>query len=170
MKIHSRPLQIADFEQIKKILYRDGLNDWNYLTAESVEAQFQLIREGTALAVLAETDEIIGFAILIFKQACPEKLCQYADLSTLAYINDVAVNALYRGQGIGSRLLNKSIEIARHAQCDQVFIERHEENLASAGMMRKAAFSVVDTFYDPQRRTVGSRNTALLARRTSTEG
>ncbi|MFQ3207413.1 MAG: hypothetical protein ACI9IT_001570, partial [Glaciecola sp.] len=26
MKVHSRPLNVADFEQMRKILFRDGLN------------------------------------------------------------------------------------------------------------------------------------------------
>jgi hypothetical protein len=28
--------------------------------------------------------------------------------------------------------------------------------------MRKASFKIVDTFYDPNKRTTGSRNTSLL--------
>jgi hypothetical protein len=52
------------------------------------------------------------------------------------------------------------------AQCEKVYIERHEENLASAGMMRKASFKLVGTFYDPQKRTAGSRNTSVLVKNT----
>lgn len=42
-----------------------------------------------------------------------------------------------------------------------VFIERHEENAGSAGMMRKAGFREVRTFNDPERRATGSRRTTL---------
>ena len=111
MKVHSRPINVADFEQMKNILFRDGLNEWNYITDESIEQQFQLIRDGKALAVLAEECEITGFAILIFKDACPSQLSQYSDLSTMAYINDVVVNMNYSGKGIGSRLLLKANRI-----------------------------------------------------------
>lgn len=166
MNVHSRQLNDADFEQMKKILLRDGPNEWNYITEESISQQFQLIQEGKALAVLAEEQEITGFAILIFKTACPTKLEKYSSLSTMAYINDVVVNANYNGKGIGSALLQKAIELAGDAQCEKVYIERHEENLASAGMMRKASFKLVDTFYDPQKRTAGSRNTSVLVKNT----
>jgi L-amino acid N-acyltransferase YncA len=164
MKVHSRPLKVADFEYMKNILFRDGLNEWNYITDESIEQQFQQIRDGKALAVLAEECEITGFAILIFKDACPSPLSQYSDLSTMAYINDVVVKMHYSGKGIGSRLLLKAIELAQKAQCEKVYIARHEENLASAGMMRKASFQMVDTFYDPNKRTTGSRNTSVLVK------
>ena len=166
MKVHSRQLNVADFEQMKNILFRDGLNEWNYITDESIEQQFQLIRDKRALAVLAEESEIIGFAILIFKEACPSQLSQYSNLSTMAYINDVVVNINYSGKGIGSRLLHKAIELAKKAQCEKVYIARHEENLASAGMMRKASFQIVDTYYDPNKRTTGSRNTSVLVKST----
>jgi ribosomal protein S18 acetylase RimI-like enzyme len=102
---------------------------------ESINLQFQLIRDGKALAVLAEDNEINGFAILIFKEACPSKLSQYSDLSTMAYINDLVVNINYSGKGIGSTLLKKAIELAHKGQCEKVYIERYEENLALAGMM-----------------------------------
>ena len=166
MKVHSRQLNVADFEQMKNILFRDGLNEWNYITDESIEQQFQLIRDKRALAVLAEESEIIGFAILIFKEACPSQLSQYSNLSTMAYINDVVVNMNYSGKGIGSRLLHKAIELAKKAQCEKVYIARHEENLASAGMMRKASFKIVDSYYDPNKRTTGSRKTSVLVKNT----
>jgi len=166
LKIHTRELDVADFEKIKLILHRDGANEWNYITDESVEAQFELIRAGKALAVLAEEDEIAGFAILIFKDACPYQLSKYSNLSAAAYINDVVVNPNYSGKGIGSALLDKAIELAKNEQCSKVYIERHEENLASAGMMRKASFELVDTFFDPDRRTTGSKNTTVLVKST----
>jgi GNAT superfamily N-acetyltransferase len=164
MKVHSRALNVADFEQMKNLLFRDGPNDWNYITDESVEQQFELIKHGKAVAVIAEESEINGFAILIFKEACPSELSQYSNLSTMAYINDVVVNKNYNGKGIGSTLLKTAIKLAKKEQCKKVYIERHEENLASAGMMRKASFNIVDTFYDPNKRTTGSRNTSVLVK------
>jgi RimJ/RimL family protein N-acetyltransferase len=162
VKIHTRQLYAADFEQMRKVLLTDGPNEWNYITDESIEQQFQLIRDGKAIAVLAEENEIVGFAILIFKESCPSKLSQYSRLSSMGYINDVVVSTMYAGKGLGCELLKKAIELARNQQCEQVYIERHEENLASAGMMRKAAFELIDTFYDPNKRDAGSRNTSVL--------
>ena len=163
MKIHSRKLIETDFQAMRELLIKEGSNEWNYITDESIWHQFQLINQGEALPVLAEDTSIVGFAVLIIKEACPDKLSKYAALPDIAYINDVVVASNQSGNGLGSRLLKESINIARNEKCSQVYIERHEENLASAGMMRKAGFELVETFYDPNKRTAGSRKTSVLS-------
>jgi len=166
MKIHSRPVNDQDLNEMETLLRTEGPNEWNYITDESIEEQFQLIREGKALVVLVEEEKIYGFAVLILKEASPERLSQYDDLASIAYINDVVVSSEQSGKGIGSRLLEKAIDLARQNNCRKVYIERHEENLASAGMMRKAGFKIVETFLDPVRRISGSRKTSLLVKLT----
>jgi L-amino acid N-acyltransferase YncA len=47
-----------------------------------------------------------------------------------------------------------------------VYIDRHEENAASAGMMRKGGFVEVDTFAEPARRPHGSGRTTVCRLRT----
>jgi ribosomal protein S18 acetylase RimI-like enzyme len=191
IRVHTRDLiDPADFTNLQVLLLRDGPNQWNYITEESIEHQFQLLRQGTAVAILAEQDtedsttppppdddddntgssSIIGFAVLILKDAaCPPNLMTnkyYTDeLSTTAYINDVVVSVHHVGKGIGTQLLQTAVEYAKehHINCQTIYIERHEENLASAGMMRKAGFQIVETYHDPARRTSGSRNTSVLS-------
>ncbi|MEP1469342.1 MAG: GNAT family N-acetyltransferase [Halieaceae bacterium] len=165
MNIASRKLTEADLEQMKTLLFNEGPNEWNYLTEESVNEQLTLIREGQALAVVAEDNEIMGFAVLIFGSACPEKLSSYQSLDEIAYINDVVVSQRLSGQGVGTKLLLKCSSIAKDKNFNAVYIERHEENLASAGMMRKAGFELVETTYDPAKRFSGSRNTSILMKR-----
>ena len=41
--------------------------------------------------------------------------------------------------------------------------DRHEENAASAGMMRRAGLVLISTFDDPERRPHGSRRTSVCA-------
>lgn len=147
---------------MRELLLREGPNEWNYITDASIAQQFQLINQGKAIPVLAEATSIVGFAILIIKEACPAKLSKYAALSNIAYINDVVVDSSQSGKGLGSQLLKESIKLAGNEKCTNVYIERHEENLASAGMMRKAGFELVETFHDPDKRTSGSRNTSVL--------
>ena len=161
MKIHSRNLTNSDYEAMKNLLLSEGRNEWNYITDESIENQFNLIRSGRAVAVLLEEIKIVGFAVLILKDACPKKLEKYTDISHSAYINDVVVHKNQSGKGFGCKLLCEAIKLAKTEDCNQVFIERHEENLASAGMMRKAGFEVVETFYDPQKRSSGTRRTTI---------
>jgi ribosomal protein S18 acetylase RimI-like enzyme len=162
MKIHSRKLNTADFQAMKVLLIKEGKNEWNYITDASIEHQFQLVNQGKAIPVLAEERGIVGFAVLIIKEACPAKLDKYAARSNIAYVNDVVVAASQRGKGLGSQLLQEAIKLAGNEKCSHVYIERHEENLPSAGMMRKAGFELVETFYDPHKRTAGSRKTSVL--------
>lgn len=163
MNIHVRNLCNADFDNMRDLLLTEGTNEWNHITEESIDFQFRLMRDGKALAVLAEDHEILGFAVLIFRDSCPSRYKEYGDVSSIASIHDVVVHSSEAGKGLGTELLRSSIVLAREEGCDRVLIERHEENLASAGMMRKAGFEVVETFADPKKRTSGSRKTTVMS-------
>ena len=166
MNIHSRVLEENDFNEMKALLLRDGPNEWNFLTEASIQHQFNLIKEGKAEAILAEDERIIGFAVLIFGEFCPKKIQKYTKLESVAYINDVIVSKNHSGQGIGRNLLLGCVSMAKIRKFKEVYIERHEENLASAGMMAKAGFNVVETFFDPKKRFFGSKNTSMLKKCT----
>jgi len=117
------------------------------------------------MAMVAEDanhKQIIGFAVLIDGTVSPAYLTQYFDLHGLCFIGDVVVSQAYSSQGIATKLLELCLEQAKKKPVQVVLIERHEENLASAGMMRKAGFQVIDTFHDPDKRSSGSRKTAIL--------
>ncbi|WP_421856012.1 GNAT family N-acetyltransferase [Marinomonas sp.] len=160
-----RPAALEELADVKALLWDQGPNEWNYLTEEGVDAEFSLIEQGTAAAMVAvdsDKDQIIGFAILMDGKVSPDYLTKYSALNELCYIGDVIVSNAYSGQGIATKLLECCIEKSKEKRASVVLIERHEENLASAGMMRKAGFKVVETFYDPEKRSVGSRNTSIL--------
>lgn len=70
----------------------------------------------------------------------------------------------HRGKGLGCKLLLEAVSLAGGVGCRAVYIERHEENAASAGMMRNVGFEEVDKFYDPQKRSSGSGNTTVLCK------
>ena len=53
------------------------------------------------------------------------------------------------------------MELAAARGLHAVYIDRHEENAASAGMMRKAGFTVIDTFDEPAKRPHGSGRTTV---------
>jgi ribosomal protein S18 acetylase RimI-like enzyme len=166
MEIHTRTLETKDFEIMKSLLLKDGPNEWNFLSEESIEHQFQLIKQNNAQAILAEDGGIMGFAVLILGESCPTKLEKYTDLSTIAYVNDVVVSKNHSGKGIGQQLLAECVSIAKSRNLKAVYIERHEENLASAGMMIKAEFEIVETFYDANKRFSGSKNTTVMRKFT----
>ena len=166
MKIHSRHLEKNDFTEMKELLLREGPNAWNFITEDSIQHQFDLIDGNEAKAILAEDEGIIGFAVLILGKSSPSKLEEYTALESVAYINDVVVTQDHSGKGIGKKLLLECVSIAKLLNYREVYVERHEENLVSAGMMTKAGFKLVETFHDPNKRFVGSRNTAVLKKCT----
>ena len=111
MKIHNRDVNEKDLEEMLRLLLKFGPNEWNYLTQESIEREFQQIRDNSAVVVLAEDDEIFGFAVLMLKAACPDDLSKYDELSSIAYICDVVVSQEQSGRGIGSQLLQVAIDM-----------------------------------------------------------
>ena len=79
------------------------------------------------------------------------------DLSTTSVTRQVA--ALEKR--LGTRLLKAAVSRLLQMGLTEIYVERHEENEGSAGMMRKAGFVVIDVFDDPRRRDVGSRRTSV---------
>jgi L-amino acid N-acyltransferase YncA len=77
------------------------------------------------------------------------------------YVSEAVVRRDCVGQGLGTRLLREALIVLSTVGVRAVFIDRHEENLASAGMMRKAGFREVETYADPRRRPHGSGRTTV---------
>ncbi|ESP90835.1 GNAT family N-acetyltransferase [Pseudoalteromonas luteoviolacea] len=159
-----RKAKLSELSNLKSLLWKHGPNEWNCLTPDGVDDEFALVECASAEAMVAlEADEVVGMAVLIDGTSSPDYLTKYADLEHISFIGDVVVSAEHNGKGIATQLLNHCIELAKDKGAKAVFIERHEENLASAGMMKKAGFLVVDTFHDPQKRSAGSQNSVILA-------
>ncbi len=161
--IEYRKAYLRELNELKALLWEFGPNEWNYLTPEGVNDEFALVKSGSALVIVATNDsEIIGFAVLIDGMSSPTYLEKYSDLQQMKFVGDVVVSSLHSGQGIATRLLEECLLEARNNNIRSVLIERHEENLASAGMMRKAGFEIIDTFFDPEKRAAGSQNSVIL--------
>ena len=153
----------AEMPTIRELLWKHGPNQWNHLPEEGVDQEFHHIESGQGFVIVAiRNTGLVGFAISLVGDACPSHIRKHAGSRNTLFIADVVVDPAFSGQGIGTQLLLSSIDEARLRDLKEVFIERHEENLASAGMMRKAAFSHVETFHDPAKRTSGSRNSSIL--------
>ncbi|KZN48592.1 hypothetical protein N474_24790 [Pseudoalteromonas luteoviolacea CPMOR-2] len=154
---------LKEQDELKALLWEFGPNEWNYLTPEGVNDEFSLVENGNAQVIVATIDaEIIGFAVLIDGVASPAYLEKYCDLQKIKFVGDVVVSSLHSGKGIATKLLEKCLLEAKNHKAHSVLIERHEENLASAGMMRKAGFEIIDTFFDPKKRATGSQNSVIL--------
>jgi ribosomal protein S18 acetylase RimI-like enzyme len=76
-------------------------------------------------------------------------------------VSEAVVRRERTGQGLGTRLLREALAALSSMGVVAVFIDRHEENLASAGMMRSAGFVELETYADPRRRPHGSGRTTV---------
>ena len=163
MNVVTRQIDDKDREQIMDLFLYEAPNQWNYITEDTTNEQLFLIEQGKALATLLETEQgIMGFSLMRLGENCPPRLSRYDTLINIAYIQDVVVSRHFSGRGYGSKLLKESCRQAAKQGFQTVYIERHEENLASSGMMRKSGFEEVETFADPERRFSGSRKTTVM--------
>ena len=189
--IEFRDASVAELDNLKTFLFEHGPNPWNHLPVAGVDEELALIAQGKASALMAvEQNELLGFAIFYHSDTLPSRYLQYTGGQQPAiYISEVVVHKAHAGQGIGNQLLIKIIEranplmessadaeiVAGAAEADgagmiagakettALLIDRHEENLASAGMMRKAGFVTLKTYLDLERRDYGSRKTTVMA-------
>jgi L-amino acid N-acyltransferase YncA len=106
---------------------------------------------------------LLTFLALIGRLVGPRYLEKYSLLEQIKFVGDVVVSSHHTGKGIATKLLKECILEAKVHHARKVLIERHEENLASVGMMRKAGFEIVDTFYDPEKRSAGSQKSVILS-------
>ncbi len=77
---------------------------------------------------------------------------------TRVFFAQLTIPSSQSGKGLGSQLLKESIKFASNEKCSHVYIERHEENLVFTGMMHRAGFNLVETFYAHEKRAAGSKN------------
>ncbi|MEN0106421.1 MAG: GNAT family N-acetyltransferase [Pseudomonas sp.] len=161
-----RNAQTEDIGELTALLLEHGPNPWNYLPEDDVRAHLQAIADGSVEAVVAQQGErIVGFVSYI-------RTWQFADQQPAArrdeahgYICEAVVHRDLAGQGLGSTLLEQAVAQLGEKGLVDIYIDRHEENAASAGMMRKAGFSELHTYADPERRPNGSRRTTVCYQR-----
>ncbi|MBD9395993.1 GNAT family N-acetyltransferase [Pseudomonas sp. PDM11] len=162
MQWQQRAANAADIEALLALILEHGPNPWNHLPPSEVTAHLQGMADGSSHALLAEDEHgLLGFVsharTLRFRQQQP---ASRADAEQ-AYICEAVTHRDAAGQGIGSALLRQVVADIQAAGIADIYIDRHEQNAASAGMMRKAGFVEIATFADPERRPNGSRRTTL---------
>lgn len=152
-----------DVMYLRELLWAHGQNEWNPLTREGITMALSLLEDGQAGAILAIVDHrVIGMAMNIETSHIPAQFSNYFNIDETFFIGDVVVDSNFTGRGVGSALLEQSVQKAIRQESKVVLIERHEENSASAGMMEKAGFEQIDCYFDPLRRRVGSRKTVIM--------
>ncbi|WP_305856867.1 GNAT family N-acetyltransferase [Balneatrix alpica] len=162
-QISYRLAQPEEAPTLLTLLREHGPNPWNYLPEEGIRTELDWVAQGQAQAQVAcHGEQVVGMAILLPTTYRPDFFQYYPPQSRWRYIGDVVVHTDFAGHGIGSTLLQRCITQVVSEGAQQLWIDRHEENLASAAMMRKAGFQLVGSYADPARRSQGSRRTSVL--------
>lgn len=151
-----------DIAELTALLLEHGPNPWNYLPEDEVRAHLAAIADGTVQAVLAQRGEqIVGFVSFIHTYQFADQQPSARRDAAHGYICEAVIHRDMAGQGLGSTLLERAVARLAEQGLVDIYIDRHEENAASAGMMRKAGFSELHTYADPERRPNGSRRTTV---------
>lgn len=171
MTIEFAPAGAQDLAALSELIFKHGPNQWNWLPETGVRQHLRDIAQGRAQAVLAREGEVLLGAVT-FCRSRQFLRYQPADRSDAehGYVCEAVVRTDQAGRGLGSRLLTHALSCLAEQGLYEVYIDRHEENAASAGMMRKAGFVAIDTFAEPARRPHGSGRTTVCRAQTSPPG
>ena len=165
MSILLRDATAFDADSVQALLFDHGPNPWNWLPPEGEALTLQQLVAGLCRGVLAEDGTVLVGAVL-YRCADPYPSLRPDDVSSAdcGYIVEAVVHRDYAGQGIGARLLQAACQQLAADGLRWVVADRHEDNGPSAGMMRKAGFSLLGAYDDPARRPSGSGRTAVCGR------
>ena len=151
-----------DIEALCALILEHGLNPWNHLPEVEVRQHLQGIATSATLAVLAEEQgRLLGFVSYRLTEdfAAHQPAARAGQLH--GYICEAVVHRDCTGRGLGAQLLTAAVQDLWRLGARDVYIDRHEENAASAGMMRKAGFAELLTYADPAGPPIGSGRTTL---------
>ena len=147
---------------LQALIFEHGANIWNYLPEDGIRAHLDDIAQGRAHGVLALQDgHILGAVTFGLSTDFERYLPPQTRGTPQGYVSEAVVRRDRVGQGLGTRLLREALASLSSRGVSSVFIDRHEENLASAGMMRRAGFVELDTYADLRRRPHGSGRTTV---------
>jgi len=156
------PARGVDVPALAELILTHGPNAWNWLPAEGVQSHLLDIAAGRAHAVLAwQGRQLAGAATYCLTDQFRRYQAGDRADAQHGYVCEVVVAPEHAGRGLGSRLLGEVNTRLAALGVREIYIDRHEENAASAGMMRKAGFEEVETFAEPARRPHGSGRTTV---------
>jgi L-amino acid N-acyltransferase YncA len=162
MTITFIPAEIQHLRPLHAFIFEHGANEWNWLPVAGIEMHMRDIAADEASALLAmEGDQLLG--AVTFCQTGNFARYQPAGREDAehGYICEVVVRRDQVGHGLGTQLLQQAAASLQENGVQEIYADRHEENAASAGMMRRAGFVELETFAEPERRPNGSGRTTV---------
>lgn len=118
-------MTLKDFEEIKEILIEEFDSFWTPTILES-----ELKSENSKYIVAKEDNNIVGFAGIWISPVDVQ-------------ITNIVTKKTERKRGIGTKLLDKLIKMAKDTGRDNITLEVNENNLAAGVLYENAGFEVV---------------------------
>ena len=118
-------MNLSDFEEIKDNLVEDFDSFWTPSILEE-----ELKSENSKYVVAKENNEIVGFAGIWISPVDVQ-------------ITNIVTKKTERKRGIGTKLLDKLIEMAKETGRDNISLEVNENNMAAGILYENAGFEVV---------------------------
>jgi L-amino acid N-acyltransferase YncA len=147
---------------LQSLILDHGANVWNWLPEEGIAQHMQDIADAKAQALLAmEGTELVGAVTFCATHSFARYQSAARQEALHGYICEAVVRRDQAGRGLGAQLLEHAVARLKAQGLQEIYIDRHEENAASAGIMRKAGFVELDTFAEPERRPHGSGRTTV---------
>lgn len=94
------------------------------------------LRSRKSFTLLAVSDgKVVGYILI--------KLLTFAwrDFNPIAEVTNVSVDPLYRGQGIGTKLFTRAIDLAKKRGAKRMSVEALADNLAAVRLYKRLGFS-----------------------------
>jgi L-amino acid N-acyltransferase YncA len=166
--VEAEPQHLPD---LLDLILTQGPNEWNWLPLAGVQAHVDDIAQGRAGALLAlDEGRLVGAVTFCLTREFSRYQSAAEAQTEHGYVCEAVVRVDHAGRGVGTQLLKEVVALMAGQGVCSVYIDRHEENAASAGMMRKAGFVELETFPEPARRPHGSGRTTVSRAQTNPPG
>lgn len=126
-----RPFVAEDADKVKELLKE--------LTSNPINFQPELLVDNESIhcRVLESEGDIIGFASLT-KYVVPTK-------GRIGRVEDVVVSDLYRGGGLGRKLMEDLIEIAKKEKLEYLNLTSSPSRIAARNLYESLGFQIAET-------------------------
>ena len=138
MSIQIRPIEETDFTQLialfKEFAIFEKAPELMTNTVEKMQAEKEYIK---GYAAVNEDNQIIGYATCFF--------AYYTWIGKSFYMDDLYVKQEYRAQGIGTKLINSIIDLAKKENCRKLRWQVSEWNTPAIGFYKSLGAQINET-------------------------
>ncbi|GAT63725.1 GNAT family N-acetyltransferase [Paludibacter jiangxiensis] len=138
MPIQIRPIEEADFTQLIALFQEFAIfekaPELMTNTVDKMKSEKEYIK---GFAAINEENTIIGYATCFF--------AYYTWIGKSLYMDDLYVKPEYRAQGIGTKLINSIIALAKKENCSKVRWQVSEWNTPAIGFYKSLGAQINET-------------------------